>query len=207
MSLVANKQWPANQLDVSNAFLHGHLQEKVYCRQPVGFEDPERPDAVCLLERSLYSLRQAPWAWFNSFTDYVKSIGFTQTRSDASLFVLRDSTGVVAYLLLYVDDMVLAAKTSVLLHAIISKLKTAFAIKDMGPVSYFLGVDVRQTADGFFLSQAQYVDDILDRAGMRNCKPVTTPADTKPKQSTLDGKPVHASEASFFQSIADALQY
>ena len=56
LTLVASKKWPAHQLDVSNAFLHGHLQEKVYCQQPVGFVDPERPDAVCLLNRSLYGL-------------------------------------------------------------------------------------------------------------------------------------------------------
>jgi len=190
LTLVASKKWPAHQLDVSNAFLHGHLQEKVYCQQPVGFVDPERPDAVCLLNRSLYGLRQAPRAWFTSFTDFVKSIGFVQMRSDSSLFVLRGSSGaVIAYLLLYVD-MVLDASSPALLRDIINKLKSAFAIKDMGPLAYFLGVDVHRTGDGFFLSQAQYVDDILGRAGMLNCKPVATPADTKPKQSISDGKPV-----------------
>ena len=208
LTLVASKKWPAHQLDVSNTFVHGHLQEKVYYQQPVGFVDPERPDAVCLLNRSLYGLRQAPRAWFTSFTDFVKSIGFVQTRSDSSLFVLRGSSGaVVAYLLLYVDDMVLAASSPALLRDIVNKLKSTFAIKDMGPLAYFLGVDVHRTGDGFFLSQAQYVDDILERAGMLNCKPVATPADTKPKQSISDGKPVSPSDALFFRSIAGALQY
>lgn len=77
----------------------------------------------------------------------------------------------------------------------------------MGPLSYFLGIDVRQTADDFYLSQAQYVDDILDRAGMQNCKPVPTPANTKPKQSVLDGQPVSTMDASYYRSMADALQY
>jgi hypothetical protein len=187
LTLFASKKWPANQLDVSNAFLHGQLHEKVYCQQSVGFVDPDQPDAVCLLDRYLYGLRQAPRAWFTSFTDYVKHIGFVQTRSDSSLFLLRDSTGVVAYLLLYVDDMVLAAKTPALLHASIKKLQSAFAVKDMGALAYFLGVDVRRTTEGFFLSQEQYVDDLLEHAGMKNCKA--------------------AADASFFRSIAGVLQY
>jgi histone deacetylase 1/2 len=103
--------------------------------------------------------------------------------------------------------MVLAAKTPALMHALIGKLKTAFAIKDMGPVSYFLGVEVCRSPDGFFLSQAQSINDILDRAGMRNCKHVTTSAEDKPKPSMLDGKPVSAADASFFRSITSALQY
>lgn len=103
--------------------------------------------------------------------------------------------------------MVLTAKMPTLICDIIGKLKNAFAIEDMGPLAYFLGVDVCRSTEGFFLSQAQYVDDILDRAGMKNCKAVPTPAAAKPKQSTTDGKPVSASDASFFRSIAGALQY
>ena len=64
LAMIASKQWPAHQLDVTNAFLHGHLDEQVFCQQPTGFVDPEQPDAVCLLSRSLYGLRQAPRAWF-----------------------------------------------------------------------------------------------------------------------------------------------
>jgi hypothetical protein len=76
LTLIASKDWPAHQLNVSNVFLHGNLTKRVYCRQPPGFEDPERPDDVCLLSRSLYGLRQAPRAWFTSFVEYVSSIGF-----------------------------------------------------------------------------------------------------------------------------------
>jgi hypothetical protein len=143
LSIIASKQWSAHQLDVSNVFLHGHLDEQVYCQQPTGFVDPTQPDAVCLLSRSLYGLRQAPRAWFTSFATFVKQIGFQQTRSDSSLFVYRNGAD-MAYLLLYIDDMVLTASSSVLLQNIIDRLKTAFAIKDMGPVHYFLGIEVRR---------------------------------------------------------------
>jgi hypothetical protein len=56
LTIVATNKWPAHQLDVSNAFLHGTLQEKVYSQQPTGFVDPHRPDDVCLLSRPLYGL-------------------------------------------------------------------------------------------------------------------------------------------------------
>jgi hypothetical protein len=153
---------------------------------------------------SLYGLRQAPRAWFTKFSEFVISIGFSQSCSDSSLSVLHYSIGTV-YLLLYVDDMVLSASSTGLLEHIMAKLKSAFAVKDMGNLKYFLGIDIRRTANGFYLSQANYVDDILERAGMSNCKPVATPADTRPKTSMTDGKPI--ADASFYRSMAGALQY
>jgi hypothetical protein len=60
LSIASAHAWPIHQLDVKNAFLHGYLQETVYCQQPPGFVDPAAPDHVCLLQRSLYGLKQAP---------------------------------------------------------------------------------------------------------------------------------------------------
>jgi hypothetical protein len=108
-------------------------------------------------------------------------------------------------LLLYVDDIVLSASTSPLLHAIIAKLKSEFAMKDMGPLHYFLGIQVRRTPRGFFLSQAQYADEILQRAGMTNCTAVSTPMDTNSKVAADAGSPV--ADPSEYRSLAGALQY
>ena len=97
-----------HQLDVKNAFLHGTLLETVYCSQPAEFVDSSRPDMVCRLNRSLYGLKQAPRAWYYRFATFLLTLGFTEAKSDTSLFVYRrgDAT---AYLLLYVDDIVLIA--------------------------------------------------------------------------------------------------
>jgi hypothetical protein len=204
LTLIASKGWPANQLDVSNAFLHGNLREQVYSQQPTGFVDPARPNDVCLLSRSLYGLRQAPRAWFDRFVAHVTSLGFTQSRADTSLFVYHKH-GATAYLLLYVDDMILSASTTALLRHLIQRLHDAFKVKDMGPVHHFLGINVRRNSTGFFLSQAQYAEELLERAGMANCKAVPTPADTKPKTSATDGTLI--SDATTFRSLAGALQY
>ncbi|KAF8780514.1 hypothetical protein HU200_001642 [Digitaria exilis] len=204
LTLIASKGWPAQQLDVSNAFLHGDIKERVLCQQPTGFEDPHRSTDVCLLSRSLYGLRQAPRAWFTKFADYAVSLGFKQSRSDSSLFVYNHG-GSMAYLLLYVDDMILSASSTTFLQQLITSLRSAFAVKDMGPVHHFLGVDVRRDAAGFKLSQSAYALDVLERAGMANCNSSPTPADTKAKVSSSDGKLMK--DASWYRSMAGALQY
>jgi hypothetical protein len=204
LTLAASNKWPVHQLDVSNAFLHGKLKETVYCQQPTGFVDSERPDHVCLLDKSLYGLRQAPRAWYQRFAAHLRSIGFTTTGSDSSLFVHRRD-GETAWLLLYVDDIVLTASSFALLQRIITNLSSVFAMKDLGPLHYFLGIQVHRTAAGFFLHQQQYAEDILERAGMLNCKPASTPVDTKAKLSGTDGLPL--SDKTFYRSIAGALQY
>ena len=86
----------------------------MYSQQPTGFVDPQRPDDVCLLSRSLYGLRQAPWAWFERFVAHVTLLGFAQSKADSSLFVYHRN-GETTYLLLYVDDMILSASSTALL--------------------------------------------------------------------------------------------
>ena len=151
LTIVASKQWPTRQLDVSNAFLHGNLEEYVLCQQPIGFINPDRPQAVCRLDKSLYGLRQAPRAWFTCFAMFVTKLGFKATWSASSLFVLRRGAD-MAYLLLYVDDMVHTALSSTLLQRVVTDLRSEFAVKDMGDLRFFLGIDVQRTADGFYLS-------------------------------------------------------
>ncbi|XP_066364959.1 uncharacterized mitochondrial protein AtMg00810-like [Miscanthus floridulus] len=203
LTIVASNQWPTKQLDVSNAFLHGHLNEQVLCQQPMGFVDVDRPDVVCLLDKSLYGLRQAPWPWFTQFAGYVTKIGFKATRSDSSLFVLHRGTD-IAYLLLYIDDNVLTGSNSALLQHIIDCLRAEFTIKNMGALRFFLGIDIKRTKDGFYLSQERYVEDILECAGMTNCKPASTPINTKNKLAA-DGPPID--ESMSYHSLAGALQF
>jgi len=204
LTLAASRGWPTRQLDVSNAFLHGHLQEHVYSQQPVGFVDPEQPDAVCLLDRSLYGLKQAPRAWFQRFAMFIAKLGFVSARSDASLFVLRQGNE-LAYLLLYVDDMVLTGSSTMLLERIIGRFRAEFAVRDMGPLRYFLGISVTRTAHGFALSHQLYTEDILERAGMANCKPIATPVVVKGKLPAVEGEQV--SDPSSYRSLAGTLQY
>ena len=204
LSIAASHHWPIHQLDVKNAFLHGHLNETVYCQQPPGFVDPALPDHVCLLQKSLYGLKQAPRAWYQRFATYIKQLGFVASVSDTSLFIYKDGAH-IAYLLLYVDDIVLTASSTGLLHDIIGRLHTEFAMTDLGALHHFLGISVTRSSDGLFLSQRQYALDLLQRAGMSECHSTTTPVDTKAKLSATDGTPV--ADPSEYRSLAGALQY
>ena len=126
LSIAASRSWPIHQLDVKNAFLHGTLAETVYCQQPSGFVDPAQPDHVCLLQKSLYGLKQAARAWYHKFATYIRRLGFVASTSDTSLFVYKDGDH-MAYLLLYVDDIVLTASSSALLQRLTAHLHSEFA--------------------------------------------------------------------------------
>jgi hypothetical protein len=154
LSLAASRAWPFHQLDVKNAFLHGHLEETVYCQQPPGFVDPAAPDHVCLLQKSLYGLKQAPGAWYQRFAAFLRQLGFVASTSDTSLFVYKEGAQ-IAYLLLYVDDIILTASSSTLLQHIMAKLNSEFAMTDLGDLHHFLGIAVTRSTDGLFLSQRQ----------------------------------------------------
>jgi len=152
LSLALSRQWPIHQLDVKNAFLHDTLEETVYCVQPSGFEDSTHPEFVCRLNKSLYGLKQAPHAWYSRFATHLLSLGFVEAKSDTSLFVHQHSSD-TAYLLLYVDDIVLTASSPGFLRRIISALQQEFSMKDLGELHHFLGMRVQQCSQGLLLSQ------------------------------------------------------
>jgi hypothetical protein len=187
LCLALSQNWAIHQLDVKNAFLHGTLTKTVYCSQPTGFVDAANPDLVCRLNRSLYNLKQASRAWYSRFATYLTSIGFVEAKSDTSLFIYRRGEDLVY--LLYVDDIVLTASTADLLQRTIIALQQEFAMKDLGPLHHFLSITTERRPQGLFLHQRQYVLDIMERAGMSDCKPCSTPVDTQAKLSEDDGPP------------------
>ena len=165
LSLALSRRWPIHQLDVKNAFLHGTLTETVYFMQASGFEDSTHPDFVCRLNKSLHGLKEATRAWYSQFATHLVSLGFVEAKSDTSLFIYQHGSD-TAYLLLYVDDIVLTASSPGFLRWIISALQREFSMKDLGELHHFLGMHVQRHGDGLLLSQKQYMLDILDRAGM-----------------------------------------
>lgn len=204
LSLSLSKAWPIHQLDVKNAFLHGELQETVYMHQPLGYRDRDHPDYVCLLRKSLYGLKQAPRAWYKRSADYVLSIGFTNIKCDNSLFIFSKGSD-MAYILLYVDDIILTTSSDALRCSIMDLLSFEFAMKDLGPLNYFLGIAVTRHKGGMFLSQRKYAEEIIERAGMSSCKPSTTPVDTKSKVSATSSATFD--DPTLYRSLAGALQY
>ena len=143
-----------------------------------------------------------PRAWNHRFAAFLQTLGFVEAKSDTSLFIYHHGTE-TAYLLLYVDDIVLTASTESLLRRIIASLQQEFAMKDLGALHHFLGVTVEPHPAGLLLHQRQYTLDILERAGMTDCKPCSTPVDTQGKLSETGGTPVI--DPTTYQSFAGAL--
>lgn len=141
LSLAVMNGWSLRQLDINDAFLQGTLSENVYMAQPPGFVDRENPDYVCRLRKAIYGLKQAPRAWYNELRTYLLSIGFRNSVSDTSLF-LRNGTNPI-YVLVYVDDIIVTGSCSTLISEFISALSNRFSLKDLGQLSYFLGVEVQ----------------------------------------------------------------
>ncbi|CAL9218493.1 unnamed protein product [Arabidopsis halleri] len=193
-------EWPIHQLDVKNAFLQGDLEETVYMHQPPGFVDKSKPNYVCKLNKAIYGLKQAPRAWNSKFSSFLKLMGFVQSKADTSLFIFRNGRD-FAYLLLYVDDIILTASTTTLLQRVIAKLKTAFPMTDMGRLHHFLGIKAEFNNKGLFLSQSKYAEDVIARAGMTECKPLATPVDLKSKLSIHDGDLLK--DPTFYRQLAD----
>jgi hypothetical protein len=132
---------------------------------------------------------------------FLHRLGFCSTRSEAMFVFWQGSDA--AYLLLYVDDITLTAYSDTLLRQLTDRLRAKFAIKDLGPLHYFLGLEVVRRADGFFLHQRKYAQDILEHAGMLNYSPVATPVDTNAKLSATAGS--LATDASHYRSIVGGL--
>ncbi|XP_023743004.1 uncharacterized mitochondrial protein AtMg00810-like [Lactuca sativa] len=172
--------------------------------QPPGFFDSRYPTHVYKLHKSLCGSKQSPCAWYQRFVSYILTIGFVCNKSDSSLFIYNQGND-IAYLLLYVDDIVLTTTSSALKAHLITGLKQEFDMTDLGPLSYFWGISVTCTNNTMFLSQRKYIEEILTRANMEACKPVATSVDTNSKLSLHNSEPV--SDLSLYRSLAGALQY
>ena len=170
-------------MDVKTAFLNSELEETVYMEVPEGVLVPTKkalPEyqqpLVCRLQKSIYGLKQSPRAWYGRINSFFRSNNFIRSDSDHSLFINYDRQVI---LLLYVDDLVLAAPTSHQIHWIQTKLHNEFEITDLGDLKTFLGLEIERNRPRriLHLSQTKYVKNILANHRMAASNPTTTPAD------------------------------
>ncbi|GKV48448.1 hypothetical protein SLEP1_g55261 [Rubroshorea leprosula] len=203
LSLAITQNWSIRQLDVNNAFLHGKLEEDLFMAQPPGFIDASQPLHVCRLRKSIYGLKQAPRTWFQELKSFLLSHGFQNSRSDTSLFIYRNGSDCL-YFLVYVDDIIVTGSNPQLIDSLIQLISNTFSIKDLGSLTYFLGVNAIFTPAGLFLSQAQYIRDLLDKFGMAEAKPVSSPMATTPLQLHQGLK---LSDPSPYRRLVGSLQY
>lgn len=206
LSVAVSKGWTLRQLDVQNAFLHGILEEEVYMQQPPGYEDHRYPNYVCKLDKAIYGLKQAPRAWYARLCAKLVSLGFIPSKSDTSLFYFIQGN-LSIFVLVYVDDIIVASSSSEAVGPLFKKLQNDFALKDLGELHFFLGIEVKKVQNGLVLNQERYARDILVRSGMNKCKAIDTPLSSSEKLSLEDGNPLSPEDCTRHRSMVGALQY
>jgi len=175
LALATARRLHMLQLDIETAFLNGHLDETIYVQQPKGYERGD-PNKVCRLRKALYGLKQAARQWFIELVKLMDTMGMTQSQADPCLFH-KDVSGERAFLLVYVDDLLLVASTAPPLAAMRDAVLAAFQARDLGKPTYFLGlhVDRDEEAGTMVVSQRSFTMTLLERHGMADAKPVALP--------------------------------
>jgi hypothetical protein len=179
LALVAQLNLELAQLDVKTAFLHGDLKEEIYMTQPDGYKVAGKEDWVCKLSKSLYGLKQSPRQWYKRFDKFMYDQKFRRSKYDHCVYLRRLQDGSYIYLLLYVDDMLIATKSQAEIDRLKAQLTKEFEMKDLGEAKKILGMEIsRDKARGkLWLSQKQYLMKVLQRFGVHE--------DTKPAATLL----------------------
>ncbi|GJW33144.1 ribonuclease H-like domain, reverse transcriptase, RNA-dependent DNA polymerase [Tanacetum coccineum] len=162
------------QMDVKSAFLYGNITEEVYVKQPPGFEDPAHPNKVYRVVKALYGLHQAPRAWYERLSTFLLKHGYRRGAIDKTLFIKKDRRDIML-VQVYVDDIIFGSTKSSMVKDFEELMQKEFKMSSMGELTFFLGLQVKQSNAGIFLSQDKYVKDILNKFDFRTIKPASTP--------------------------------
>ncbi|KZV29549.1 hypothetical protein F511_00827 [Dorcoceras hygrometricum] len=176
MALVAHFDLELHQMDVKTTFLNGDIDETIYLRQPEGFVSGDPDNMVCKLKKSVYGLKQASRQWYFKFQQVIISFGFEINMVDDCVYH-KFSGSKHIFLVLYVDDILLASNDIELLHDTKRFLSKHFEMKDLGAASFVLGIQIHRARSlGILgLSQKNYIKKVLKHYGMHDCKPGDTP--------------------------------
>lgn len=175
--VVTQQNMFLEQLDVQTAFLHGRIEETIFMHQLEGFIQSYTNHKVCLLKGALYGLKQSPRQWYKRFDEYMIKIGFFRSNYDNCVYVRNCENIVVIYLLLYVDDMLVASTDKAQINHLKRELQNEFDMKNLGEAKRILGVDIyRNKINGdLFLYQTGYAKKVLRKFNMNLAKIVSIP--------------------------------
>ena len=194
-----------HQMYVQTAFLHGKLSEEIYMEQPRGYEKAGNENLVCKLERGLYSLKQASRCWFLTIDEFLQASSYKQCDGDRCVY-LKTVEDKFLILALYVDDVILATNSQELLKSEKEKLMTRFTMKDLGEAKFCLGIQIilKRKEGKMLLLQKSYLENLLEKFGMENSKPISTPQDLGMKLSKNEDEPI---ETKRYQAAIGGLTY
>ena len=176
LSHCVKASWSLDHLDVVTAFLNPKVdRDDIYMQLLEGIDwlDPRlsASQGVRLL-KALYGLKQAPRLWFEDIQAFLLKLGFRQCNEDPNLYIKK---GVI--ILLYVDDLLISYCDKQAADEVKQLLKRKYKMSDLGSARRFLGMIIKQTDRGIFLSQETYIDSMIRRFRMEDATPVHSPMD------------------------------
>ncbi|KAL0549913.1 hypothetical protein IC582_014408 [Cucumis melo] len=194
-----------DEMDVKSAFLNGYLEEEVYLEQPPGYSVKGQEDKVLKLKKALYGLKQAPRMWNSRINKYFLDNGYLRCPYEHSLYIKVNGHGDILVVCLYVDDLIFTGNCASMFEDLKKAMTQEFEMTDIGLMSYYLGIEVKQSEEGIFISQERYTREILEKFNMMSSKSVATPIETRTKLSKHEeGDDV---DPSYFKSLVGSLRY
>ena len=207
LSFAVQRKMLIHQMDVVTAFLNGEINEEVYMEQPEGYIKSGNEGLVCKLKKSLYGLKQSSRCWNKVFKEYMEAIGFKGSSADPCVFIQAGKT--MNIIAVYVDDLILITENEKEMTKVKEKLSSRFQMKDMGKLHYCLGINISQDEENgsVMINQKQYILNMLEKYGMKDAKPVSTPGDPNVKLVANDEVSKSLSNPSKYQSLVGSLLY
>ena len=143
MALVAHFDFDLLQMDVNTTFLNGNIKEEVYMKQLEGFSSSEGEHLVCKLNKSLYGLKQVSRQWYFKFHEVITSFNFEGNIMDQCIYQKVNGSK-ICFLMLYVDDILLATNDKSLLYEVKHFILKNFDMQDMGEASYVISIKIHR---------------------------------------------------------------
>nr|GEX87785.1 hypothetical protein [Tanacetum cinerariifolium] len=166
------------QMDVKSAFLYGTIEEEVYVSQPPSFINLEFPNKVYKVEKALYGLHQAPRAWYETLSTFLLQNGYRRGTIDKTLFI-KNKKDDIMLVQVYVDDIIFGSTKKYLCDEFEALMHKRFHMSSIGELTFFLGMQVKQSEEGIFISQDKYVDEIMKKFDLSSVKTASTPIKTQ----------------------------
>lgn len=179
-AMAAKNKLMIHQLDAVTAFLNGDLEEQIFMVQPEGFDDGS--GRVCSLKKSLYGLKQSSRVWNKRLNEVLLKFGLQRSEVDQCVYYCINGE-MILYVAIYVDDVLVFCNDMDVINQLKLDLSTNFKMKDLGEAFSVLGVRITRDKQSGAISidQTKYIEDVLNRFSMSECKPVSTPMDVGQK--------------------------
>ena len=204
IALAALKGWQIHHLDVKSAFLNGEINEVIHVKQPEGFLVKGKEGYVLRLKKALYGLKQAPRAWYFKLHSCLISLGFGKSNHEPSLY-LKQSDSHFVIVGVYVDDLIVLGSSSAGIENFKGEMTRKFDMSDLGFLSSYLGIEVKQGKKFIFLSQTSYAQRLLEHANLGECNAVATPLEARVKFTQEEGG--SKVNPTLYRSLIGSLRY